>query len=52
MEVKVTKVIKRIYKRPMLWIGIIAVLILGAAVVQAALPSISLNSPASFPVDI
>lgn len=39
-------------QRPLLWLGVVVVMILTAAAVHAALPSISLNSPASFPVDI
>ncbi len=39
-------------KRIILWAGIFIILIALAAVVNAAIPSISLNSSASFPVDI
>jgi len=39
-------------KRLFLWAGMFILLLGIGAVVHAALPSISLNSPASFPVDI
>jgi len=43
---------KILSKRAFLWVGMFIVLLGLAAAVHAALPSISLNSPASFPVDI
>lgn len=52
MVSKMSKFIKRLKARPVLWIVILAVLFFTAVTVYAMLPVISLNSPTSFPVDI
>ena len=41
-----------IKKRIITWVGIFVILLGLAVAVNAAIPSISLNSPVSFPVDI
>ncbi len=52
MEVKMSKLIKTIKKKPVLWLVVLIVLFVTVATVYAVLPAISLNSPTSFPVDI
>jgi len=52
MGKKMSKLIKMLNTRPVLWLVILAVLFLTAVTVYAVLPIISLNSPTSFPVDI
>jgi TRAP-type C4-dicarboxylate transport system permease large subunit len=52
MGEKMTKLMKKINKRPVLWLVVLVVLLATAATVYAVLPVISLNSPTSFPVDI
>ena len=49
---KMTKLMKKINKRPVLWLVFLVVLLATVATVYAVLPAISLNSPTSFPVDI
>ena len=52
MGKKMSKFMKMLNVRPVLWLVILAVLFLTAVTVYAMLPVISLNSPTSFPVDI
>jgi hypothetical protein len=44
--------LKTMKQKPILWISVVIIALCAAVIVQAALPAISLNSPASFPVDI
>jgi flagellar basal body-associated protein FliL len=53
MEVQmIKKDKKKSVKKGLLWVALVLGLILAAATGYAVLPSISLNSPTSFPVDI
>ena len=42
----------KILKKPAAWLAIFVGFILAIAIVEAALPTISLDAPVSFPVDI
>jgi type IV secretory pathway protease TraF len=46
------KVSRMIRRRPVVFFLVLAVLLVTAATVYGVLPTISLNSPTSFPVDI
>jgi len=52
MEEKMNKLNRIVNKKPLLWLGVLIILLVTAAAVYAMLPAISLNSPTSFPVDI
>jgi len=52
MEEKMNKVSRMILRRPVVFFLVLAVLFVTAATVYGVLPTISLNSPTSFPVDI
>jgi TRAP-type C4-dicarboxylate transport system permease large subunit len=52
MEEKMNKVSRMIHKRPVVCLLVLAVLLVTVATVYGVLPTISLNSPTSFPVDI
>ncbi len=41
-----------VQKKSVVWLVVVVILFVMAAVVYAVLPAISLNSPTSFPVDI
>ncbi len=51
MEDLMNKMKKKLLKKILLWLAVIAVLIT-AGTVYGVLPAISLHSPTSFPVDI
>lgn len=48
----VHKVSKKTGKKLIIWLAFVTIIVLAAATGYAVLPSISLNSPTSFPVDI
>ena len=52
MEGKMSKLKQAFKKRIVLWFMVLAALFITTATVYAVLPTISLNSPTSFPVDI
>jgi len=52
MEEKMNKLSTRLNKKSLLWLGVLVILLITAVTVYAVLPTISLNSPTSFPVDI
>jgi TRAP-type C4-dicarboxylate transport system permease large subunit len=52
MEEKMSKMIRMIPRRPVVFLVILAVFFVTAATVYGVLPVISLDSPTSFPVDI
>ncbi len=47
-----SKIYRMIKNKPVMWGLVLGVLLVTAVTVYAVLPSISLNSPTSFPVDI
>jgi len=52
MEEKMNKVSRMIHARPLVFLLVLVVLFVTVATVYGVLPTISLNSPTSFPVDI
>lgn len=52
MEEKMNKVSRMIHTRPVVFLLVLVVLLVTVATVYGVLPTISLNSPTSFPVDI
>jgi len=52
MEVKMSNFNMMVQKKSVVWLVVVVILFVMAAVVYAVLPAISLNSPTSFPVDI
>ena len=52
MEEKMNKVSRMIHARPVVFLLVLVVLLVTVATVYGVLPTISLNSPTSFPVDI
>jgi len=52
MEEKMNKLYRMIHRRPVVILLVLVVLFVTAATVYGVLPTISLNSPTSFPVDI
>lgn len=52
MEEKMNKVSRMIHRRPVVFLLVLVVLLVTVATVYGVLPTISLNSPTSFPVDI
>jgi hypothetical protein len=52
MEEKMNKLCRIIHKKPVVLLLVLVVLFVTVATVYGVLPTISLNSPTSFPVDI
>jgi phosphotransferase system glucose/maltose/N-acetylglucosamine-specific IIC component len=52
MEGKMNKLSRIFHKKSAVWLVVVVALLVTAVTVYAVLPTISLNSPTSFPVDI
>lgn len=52
MEDKMSKIRGLLVKRPLLWTVVLVIVFLTGVTVYAIMPTISMNSPTSFPVDI